>query len=350
MNQLLINTDGLISGLVDRYHIWKDHKNFYNNTSDPYLIDHSDVGIPCFHYMDIKEINNSNSPIVAIDCLTEGIHGKQKFEKYRTDCHYIIFSNGWWDPQQYNLPISYTLVWHLFFLFEMCDTYNSPNRFCYYLDKDYKFDYPKPCVFVSTTGNVRTERNTIVNLVKQKLSYDNFIFKYSGQDVGLKSTDFDVIQFNIGEFDPYTDILEKYYHNVSQSLPIDLYNQGYFNLVVETDLSWNNSFFLTEKVIKCLISGQPFVVCAQAEYLKHLRELGFCTYDSIWDESYDSIENFDQRMHAVVDLVEQLKFLNWDKHRDQLIEIQLHNQRLFNRLTSISNQEFTNLEKLIKDL
>lgn len=350
MKSLAVNSSGLITGFINRYTIWKDAKNFCNNTQDPYLIYHNEHGIPCFHYTDIALINSNTDKIVAIDCLTEGIHSSEFFKQYKSNCHYIIFSNGWWDQEQYPLPIDYTLVWHLFFLSEMCDTYNNPNRFCYYLDSNYKFDYPKPCVFVSTTGNVRDERDTIVNLIQSNIKYKNYILRYSGQDLRQPSNQFDIIKFKPGEFDPYTGILEKYYHNVSQSLPINLYNQGYFNLIVETDLSLNNSFFLTEKTIKSLIVGQPFVICASAGHLEHLRILGFQTYNSLWNEDYDNIEDFNQRMSAVIDLCNHLQDFDWLKHQGKLVQIKQHNQQIFNRLNFIANAEFVNLENTIKEL
>ena len=84
--------------------------------------------------------------------------------------------------------------------------------------------------------------------------------------------------------------MEKYYHSISQTLPIDLYNQCRFNLTVETDLDWTNEFFLTEKTVKNLIIGMPFVSVSTPHFLKNLRSLGFETYSSVWDESYDDID------------------------------------------------------------
>lgn len=350
MDVLKIRSSPLVYNFINRYQIWKDCDNFYKGKSEPYLILDDNNGIPCFQYNDIELINSSNDSIVAIDCLTEGLHSIDYFNQYRSNCYYIIFSNGWWDPNEFVLPFNYSLIWNLFFLFDMCDTYNSPNRFCYYLDSDYEFSYPKPCVFVSTTGNVRDERDIIVNLIQSKINYENYIFRYSGQDLGQPSAQFDVIKFNAGEFDPYTPIIEKYYHNVSQTLPINLYNQGYFNLIVESDLSLNNSFFLTEKTIKSLIVGQPFVICASAGHLAYLRKLGFCTYNSLWNEDYDNIKDFKQRMSAVVDLCNYLQGFNWAKHQEELLQIKQHNQQLFRRLKPIADTEFTNLENIIKQL
>ena len=121
-------------------------------------------------------------------------------------------------------------------------------------------------------------------------------------------------------------------------------------MIVETDLSLNDGFFLTEKTIKSLIVGQPFVICASANHLKHLRKLGFRTYDSLWDEGYDNITDFKQRMSVIVDLCNHLKDFNWVTHCHKLIEIKQHNQKIFSRLNSIADAEFTRLENIIKKL
>ena len=145
----------LVSNLIAFYTIWKDAKNFYSQSSDQCILINDKNGLSCFNWMDLTSINQCTESIVVIDCLTEGLHSMEYFRQYRKDHHYIIFSNGDWNVDYWDLKINYTLVWYPFFLFEMADTYNSPQRFCYYFDKEYIFDYPKSLSFVSTIGNVR---------------------------------------------------------------------------------------------------------------------------------------------------------------------------------------------------
>lgn len=307
-------------------------------------------GIPVFHYREIDKINSNPSSLIGIDCLTEGLHSDTLFRSYDKNKHYIIFSNGSWSKNTADFGISYDVVHHLFFLFEMADTYFSPNRFCFYLNKTYKFEYPKPCIFTSTVGNVRKERNYFVNLLKEKITYYNFILQYSGENIGVSATHFDVVKFKKGEFDPYISIIEKYYHNVSQTLPMDMYNQSYFNIVVETDINYVDNFFLTEKTIKSLITGMPFIVVTTPNFLSKLRQLGFTTYSTLWDESYDSIIDYKSRMGAIVNLCNDLGQFDWEAHRTQLMEIQLKNQNNFFNLNRIAIQEFKNFENIIKRL
>lgn len=336
----------MVTHLVERYQIWCDAQSFYTGQHTPKIALSAD-GIPCYLYNNLKQINQHRNSLIGIDCLTEGIHSIPDFKQYNKSNRYLIFANGTWDQDYYDLGIDYQLIPHNFFLFDMADTYNSPNKFCYYLDKACDYTNARPYVFVSTTGNVRPERDYLVNKLMSSLSYTNFLFRYSGQDIN-GTGDADVIRVAPGEFDPYSLILDKYYHNVSQTLPINLYNQGHFNLTVETDLSWKNSFFLTEKTIKNLIVGMPFVIVATQYHLKNLRSLGFETYSSLWDESYDDIEDYYQRVDCIVELCNNLGSFNWAAAAPELQRIGQKNQLNFLRLNALADREFTNLEKTIE--
>jgi hypothetical protein len=350
MLNVKINANGLVLNFIERYKIWRDHQNFYNDITSDYKIENSEQGIPCYYYTDIESINQSNSELIAIDCLTEGLHSKDFFAQYNTSKHYLIFSNGWWDTKKHNFQINYTLIWNLYFLFDMADTYNTPNRFCYYMEKNYQFDYPKPCYFISTVGNVRLERDLLINNLKNNIKYQNYILRYSGEDLGLPSANLDVIKFNKGEFDPYIPIIGKYYHTVSQSLPIKIYNQGYVNLIIESDIDYQDNFFLTEKTIKSLITGQPFIVLSTPHFLQNLKLLGFKTYSSIWNEDYDNILTYQERIVKIQELVNDLVNINWSSKKLELMQIQQHNQQVFNNMGHIANKEFINLENIIDNL
>lgn len=346
---LNINSSGLVDIFLDRYFTWKDYQEFYQHSS-PVVVTKDPTGIPVFHHNNVSDINSCNSSIIAIDCLTEGIHCTDLFNQYDQSKHYIIFANGCWDKTQHSkIKINYDLVYSYYFLWDMLDTYCSSSRFCFYIDKEYSFNYPKPAVFTSTIGNVKPYRTMLVEKLKS-LSYDNFILRYSGQDHGINSKLLDVVKFSPGQFDPYTSIVDKHYYNVSQTVPIGLYNQSYFNLVVETDIDYYDSFFPTEKIIKTLFTGMPFVVAGTPHFLKNLHDLGFKTYNQMWDESYDSELNHSVRLDKIVSLCQQLRNFNWSSHREQLEFIKLYNRNNFLKLQSVADREFANFEQIITRL
>jgi hypothetical protein len=345
-----IASNDIVSNLINWYTVWKDAQNFEKNSNDPPMIVNDSSGYSCFHYKDIDSINQCKDSIVVIDCLTEGLHSKDSFEQYRKDHHYIIFSNGNWNIDRWDLKISYTLIWYPYFLFDMVDTYNTPTRFSYHLSKEYIYDYPKPLSFSCIIGNVRSERDLLVKKILSKFDSNRFILRYSGKDFGVSSDKFDLINFAPGEFDPFIKLSEKYYYIVMNTMPVKLYNQSYFNLIVETDVNFPDSFFLTEKTIKFLISGQPFVVVSNPDHLKNLKEIGFRTFDHLWDESYDSIQDFESRIDAIIKLCEYLSTdFDWQSNRNQLEEIKKHNRFVFQNLNVFVNHCFCNIEKKLQE-
>jgi hypothetical protein len=49
-------------------------------------------------------------------------------------------------------------------------------------------------------------------------------------------------------------------------------------------------FFPTEKIYKSLMLGHPFILFGGKHSLQKLRDLGFKTFGSVIDESYDDVE------------------------------------------------------------
>ena len=133
-------------------------------------------------------------------------------------------------------------------------------------------------------------------------------------------------------------------------MPIKIYNQSYFNLVVETDINYDHSFFLTEKTIKSLIMGMPFVIVSTPKFLEHLKALGFCTYGELWNEDYDQEIDYKTRIDKIIDLVVQLHNFDWVSNKSKLAEIGRQNQLNFLNLNRRCNLEFKNLEDCIKKL
>lgn len=73
----------------------------------------------------------------------------------------------------------------------------------------------------------------------------------------------------------------------------------YFDIVTESSFQYDAIFF-TEKIIKPIVNLHPFIVISNNGYLKYFREyLGFKTFDCIFDESYDEIEDPYQRIEFI---------------------------------------------------
>ena len=63
---------------------------------------------------------------------------------------------------------------------------------------------------------------------------------------------------------------------------------------------------LTEKTFKPIALGMPFVLSAPVGSLKYLRQYGFKTFDSVWDESYDADPEDTVRVLRLTELLKKL--------------------------------------------
>jgi hypothetical protein len=57
---------------------------------------------------------------------------------------------------------------------------------------------------------------------------------------------------------------------------------------------------LSEKTATPLILGKPFIVATQKNFHKYLKELGFQLYDEIFDYSFDTITDREERFEALL--------------------------------------------------
>jgi hypothetical protein len=80
----------------------------------------------------------------------------------------------------------------------------------------------------------------------------------------------------------------------------------------------------SEKTWKPIALKMPFIMSHQPFALKRLRDIGYKTFHTIWDESYDEIIDCNKRMAAIVDLVKSLSsredFVDMVKSCDDVVE------------------------------
>jgi len=83
-----------------------------------------------------------------------------------------------------------------------------------------------------------------------------------------------------------------------------------------------------EKISRCLMTGQPFILLANKHAYQNLRKFGFRTYDSIWNEDWDELE-FEQLETKITKIGSVCKQLAQDYTVEELFlktkEIRDHN-------------------------
>jgi hypothetical protein len=120
-------------------------------------------------------------------------------------------------------------------------------------------------------------------------------------------------------------------------------------VVLETlfdDTRWH----LTEKTLRPIACGKPFILAATPGSLQYLRNYGFETFAELIDESYDTITNSRDRLDAVVQEMKRIAALAPDAKQvlyTKLHEIaQRNKQHFFNGLSDQVIAEYkTNLDQ-----
>jgi hypothetical protein len=83
------------------------------------------------------------------------------------------------------------------------------------------------------------------------------------------------------------------------------YLDSYFSLVTETVFEYPYTF-RTEKIWKPIAVGHPFIAVANTGYYRDLHDLGFKTFGHVIDESFDKIENNQERLARIITTVKDL--------------------------------------------
>jgi hypothetical protein len=115
---------------------------------------------------------------------------------------------------------------------------------------------------------------------------------------------------------------------VSHIIPVDIYNNTCYSIIAETHFS-SDFIMLTEKTAKPLIAKRLFVMFAGTGYLAHLHRLGFQTFDSVIDESYDLEPNNNKRWQMAFDQVKYLCSRPQEVILQKIQPILEHNYNLF---------------------
>lgn len=151
-------------------------------------------------------------------------------------------------------------------------------------------------------------------------------------------------------------VLENYFpvnsahSHYSANFEITDYEATEIEIVLET-LFDDDRLHLTEKSLRPIACGQPFILAGTVGSLEYLRSYGFQTYSDIWPETYDHITDSYERMVEITALMKQIA--NWDQDtRDKKLaraaEIAEYNRQHFfsnNFFNLVVNELETNLSQ-----
>jgi hypothetical protein len=108
-----------------------------------------------------------------------------------------------------------------------------------------------------------------------------------------------------------------------------IYELGYVHLILETDYKPTRLRY-TEKTIKTIYAGVPFIILASPGVLELLKSHGFLTFHPYINETYDAIESYAARSTAIADEIDRLLALSNEEFvetLDRLSVVARHNQQ-----------------------
>ena len=240
-----------------------------------------------------------NHAIIARDWFRYGQHIKQKKNVKKS---FLIYSRAWAGTREYRLRFAELLI--QLNLQDHCQTTINP------IEPELDIHY-----------GIHKFKNTVW---RPQLVLENY-FPTSSADSGY-SADFDIEDYES------TDI----------------------EVVLET-LFDDSRLHLTEKSLRPISCAQPFILAGTHGSLEYLRSYGFKTFNDVWDESYDLVEDPAERLIQIGELMKQISC--WGPVRERkLIEAQgiaeYNKQHFFSKefLNQIINELKSNLGSAFNEL
>jgi len=132
---------------------------------------------------------------------------------------------------------------------------------------------------------------------------------------------------------------DKINHGIHNRSMLDHYHKFSIELVCET-YTLGNTFFPTEKTVRPIMGTKPWLIHGPKGHIQHLKQLGFQSFNSLWDESYDLLEGA-ARWAAIQKIIDTLTRLNPVSLRmllEQAHQIALYNRQLLNAFLDHDNQ------------
>lgn len=84
-----------------------------------------------------------------------------------------------------------------------------------------------------------------------------------------------------------------------------LYDSSLISVVTETNYE-SEDIFNTEKIFKPIAHRHPFIMVGPYKTLEKLKSMGYKTFSDFWDESYDDIEDPEERLVKIVELCREI--------------------------------------------
>jgi hypothetical protein len=119
------------------------------------------------------------------------------------------------------------------------------------------------------------------------------------------------------------------------------YKDTYFSLVTETVFNYPYSF-RTEKIWKPIAVGHPWIAVANQGFYRDIHNLGFKTFGHVIDESFDTIDNSQDRIERIAKVVEDVCQQDLVSFYKECYNVCKYNQELYTEMRHQVPRELPN--------
>jgi len=232
-----------------------------------------------------KILEQAKIPADLVHFCTGNLLNKQNYSTYISlktaeDNNFLPFKSAFYK----DFWLSHTLSFHK----DHSENFNKTN---------------KPKYFSCLNGRNRKHREYTYAYLNQHNLLDKGIctFVWKGESVDGYTTPEDITSHTVQSDNFYKVFDNTYYDVITETLT------GEESVSLDIKHSWWQEVFITEKIWRSIYYKRPFLVIGNKHTIKMLQSLGIKTFNNIlFDESYDEIDNWQIRTHAVLEQNKQI--------------------------------------------
>lgn len=288
-----------------------------------FFTEHINTKDKLFHVLDSLNYYLDNGYFFGLNYTNEGSNYFEQFNKKSHDINPFNWLLEYKELKNYKTPFFKILMGNLNiyesvpdnireFFYPLVVMHHIPERVSDFNQLQNR-NIEKKFVFLNARINNRYYRISTYIFLKGMGILDDCNYSFNSRnDFNYKSIwyeDSELIEKT--EFDKREEIINKPSSTPFVNSFCNIVAETYFN--DEYDSSYDNAFFMSEKIFKPIISCQPFLILSSPFYLKKMKELGFKTFDKWWDESYDNIECGVTRLSEIYKVIIKINNMNLDE-------------------------------------
>tara|TARA_B110000858_G_scaffold12622_1_gene12856 strand:+ start:1097 stop:2074 length:978 start_codon:yes stop_codon:yes gene_type:complete len=196
---------------------------------------------------------------------------------------------------------------------------------------DLPHTHDKSKSFLLQMGDAKQARIQLYDALKQKDLLKNSLHSFLEYGIGLEGN------FPKAEYDTNNPPFPQ------RAYRPEWYNDTHFTVVPEAMnkiIDGPNDCFITEKTMKPIMYGHPFIIYGDKGTYSRLRHWGFVTFPELFGESFEAREDLNKKIERMCELIQEYQ------HQDVADKI-LHN---FNRFWNREKVEELMIKEMIEPM